>query len=104
MNYSIEKIINDIKRARKNKQLSQRELSAKTGIAQSHISKIENGAIDITLSTLVELARALDLEVTLVPRKIIPVVQSLIRASLKPDSGESTQPKPAYSLDNIENG
>jgi len=86
MNYSIEKTINDLKLARKNKQFSQRELSAKTGIAQSHISKIENGAMDITLSTLVELARALDLEVTLIPRKNIPAVQSITRASIKPNT------------------
>ncbi|MEM8937654.1 MAG: helix-turn-helix transcriptional regulator, partial [Pseudomonadota bacterium] len=32
-----------VKAAREAKQLSQRELSARTGIPQSHISKIENG-------------------------------------------------------------
>lgn len=81
MNYKIEEIIQAIKTARKDRRLSQRALSAKAGIPQSHISKIENGSVDITLSTLIELARALDLEVMLVPRKLIPAMQSIIRSS-----------------------
>lgn len=77
MTYIIEEIIQTIKTARINKRLSQRALSAKAGIPQSHISKIENGGVNIKLSTLIDLARALDLEVTLVPRKLIPAVYSI---------------------------
>lgn len=104
MNYNTEDIIQAIKTARKDQHLSQRDLSARSGIAQSHISKIENGSVDITLSTLVELARALDLEVMLLPRKLIPAVKSITkstRQNLK-HSGESRIndiPKPAYTLD-----
>lgn len=81
MNYNIEDIIQAIKTARKDRRLSQRDLSARSGIAQSHISKIENGSVDITLSTLVELARALDLEVMFVPRKLIPAVKSITKSA-----------------------
>lgn len=48
---------------------------------QSHISKIESGSADIRLSSLIELARALDLEVKLVPRKALPAVDSVVRST-----------------------
>jgi len=103
-----------LKAARRDKGLSQRELSAKTGIPQSHISKIESGAVDLRLSSLIEFARMLDLEVTLVPRKLVPAVQSLIRsaksaseASSRSEGGAPVDAgvaqvlpaRPAYSLD-----
>lgn len=81
MDYNIEEIVKAIKAARKNRRLSQRALSQKAGIPQGHISNIERGNVDIKLSTLIELARALDLEVTLVPRKMIPAVQSITRTA-----------------------
>lgn len=81
MSYATEPIANTLKAARKNKGLSQRELSKKTGVPQGHISKIENGIVDLRLSSLVELARVLDLELTLVPRKTVPAVQSIVRSS-----------------------
>ena len=81
MTYSIEHIADKLKTARESKRLSQRALSEKVGVPQSHISKIENGAVDLKLSTLIELSRALDLEVMLVPRKLIPTVQGTVRGS-----------------------
>ena len=47
---------------------------------QSHISKIEKGAVDLKLSSLVEIARALELEIKLVPRKALPAVEGAVRA------------------------
>lgn len=49
----------------------------RVGIPQSHISKIEHGQVDLQSSTLVELARALDLELMLVPRALVPAFQTL---------------------------
>ena len=80
MAYTTEDIALTLKNARERKGLSQRALSAKIGLTQAHISKIENAAVDIQLSNLLELARALDLEVMLVPRKAVPAVQGLIRS------------------------
>ena len=80
MGYAIEHIAGSLKAVRERKGLSQRALSAKAGIPQSHFSKIENGAVDLRLSSLVELARALDLELTLVPRKKLPAVRVIIRS------------------------
>jgi len=81
MSYSLEEIVGTLRTARKKKQLSQRELSDKVGLPQSHISKIENATVDLKLSSLSELARALELELVLVPKKALPAVQSLIRTS-----------------------
>lgn len=83
MSYETEHIAQKLKAARKEKGLSQRELSKRAGVPQSHISKIENGAVDLRLSSLVELARALDLELTLVPRKAVSAVQSIVRSSAR---------------------
>jgi len=69
MNESIAHIAQQIKEAREVKGLSQRALSKKVGIPQSHISKIENGAVNLQLSSLIELARVLELELMLVPKK-----------------------------------
>ena len=91
MDYNIEEIIQVIKKARQNKGLSQRALSAKAGLPQSHISKIEQGDVNIKMSTLIDLARALDLEIKLVPRKLVPAVNSITR--------QSSSPTPAYSLE-----
>lgn len=81
MTYSVEHIARAIKAARKEKRMSQRALSAKTGVPQSHISKIENGAVDLKTSSLIEFARALDLELMLVPRTLVPTVQGLQRTT-----------------------
>lgn len=79
MSYTLEGITRTLREARASKGLSQRMLSARVGLTQAHISNIENGAADVHLSNLIELARALDLEVMLVPRKAVPAAQGLIR-------------------------
>ncbi|HEX3913607.1 MAG TPA: helix-turn-helix domain-containing protein [Steroidobacteraceae bacterium] len=65
--------------ARRHAGLSQRALGAKVGVAQSHISKIERAAIDPQVSSLMELARALGLELMLVPAQLVPAVHALGR-------------------------
>lgn len=70
-----------LKQAREAKGLSQRALADLSGVPQSHISKIESGGVDLRLSSLVELARALDLELALVPRKGLSAVKSIIRST-----------------------
>lgn len=81
MSYATEHIASTLKATRERKGLSQRALSQVAGVPQGHISKIENDAVDLRISSLVALARALDLELTLVPRKTLPAVQSVVRSS-----------------------
>jgi transcriptional regulator with XRE-family HTH domain len=81
MNYSIAHIARKLKAARQAKGLSQRQLSQLAAVPQSHISKIESGAVDLRLSSLIELSRVLELELMLVPRKTIPAINSIVRSS-----------------------
>jgi transcriptional regulator with XRE-family HTH domain len=93
MPYVLEGIGNSLKKARLDKGLSQRALSNAAGIPQSHISRIETGSVDLRLSSLIDLARTLDLELVLVPRSHVPAVRSLVRM------GEADQEAhPAYRL------
>lgn len=79
METSIEALVETLREARRLKGLSQRDLSKKAGLTQAHLSRIESGAIDLKLSTLLELARLLDLEPTLVPRTAISAVNAVMR-------------------------
>lgn len=81
MTYLNDQVLKNLKEARKRKGLSQRALSAKSGVPQSHISKIESGAVDLRVSSLIALARVLDLELELVPRKAVSAVKSIVRSS-----------------------
>lgn len=109
MNYSTEHISEALKTARKRKGLSQRALGKLAGVPQSHISKIESGAVDLRLSSLIELARVLDLELTLVPRKASAAVSAVIRSTERSHSSSSagvteTSRRPAYTLEDDEDG
>ncbi len=72
------KIIQSLKSARQEKGLTQAELGKKLGLPQSHISKIEQELANPQLSTLSDMARMLGLELTLVPRPMLPAVRSLL--------------------------
>jgi len=89
MKYATEYIFNTLKAARKSKGLSQRELGKRSGIPQGHISKIEKNAVDIGLSSLIALARALDLELMLVPRTLLPAAKSIVRSSVRLDDRQN---------------
>jgi len=81
MNHAIDHIIAALRAARDQKAISQRELSARSGVPQAKISRLENGAVDVQLSSLVSLARALDLDVELAPRKALPAIKAIIRST-----------------------
>ncbi len=85
------KIIQSLKSARQEKGLTQAELGKKLGLPQSHISKIEQELTNPQLSTLRDMARILDLELTLVPRLMLPAVRLLL-------TGEETD-KPRWQPD-----
>lgn len=79
--YSITSLAATLKQAREAKGMSQRTLGELSGVPQSHISKIESGAVDVRVSSLIEIARVLDLEPVLVPRKTRPAVESIVRSA-----------------------
>ena len=81
MSYTAIHLSTALRKARVDMGLSQRDLSTKSGVSQAQISKFENSAVDLRLSSLVALFRALGLEIELVPRKSIPAVQSIVRST-----------------------
>jgi len=121
MTYASEHIATTLREAREDKGLTQRELSKRSGVPQSHISKIESNNVDLRLSSLASLAHALDLELALIPRKAVPAVRSITRSTTaQPNRGNTkdtqritsrlthnigqagsdvTRSKPAYRLD-----
>src|SRR5215472_4085455 len=84
-----------IKQARAKLGWGQRQLGAAVGLPQPHISAIESGEIVPRFDTLLDLVRVLDLDLLLVPRSLVPVVHSLIRAQREPESAE----KPLYAAE-----
>ena len=68
-----------LKDARQAAGMSQRALASLVSLPQSHISKIETGAVDAQISTIVEIARVLGLDLRLIPRQGLATVDSLVR-------------------------
>ncbi len=91
-----EDIIKILQSARKSKGWTQSELGAKIGLPQSHISQIEAGKVDLRLSSLIEMARLLDLEPMLIPRILKPAVKSMTAGN------EKHMQKPAWQVDQSE--
>ena len=89
---------NNLKKARMERGWSQRELGVQIGLPQPHISAIESGEIVPRFDTLLDIVRVLDLDLLLVPRSLVPAVQSLIRSQKDLESGE----RPLYAMDDEE--
>jgi transcriptional regulator with XRE-family HTH domain len=87
-----------LKDAREKRGWSQRDLARRLGIAQRHISGIESGKIVPRYDTLLEFVRMLDSDLLMVPRALVPVVQSLVRDHLKDQPGEGEE-RPLYAAD-----
>src|SRR5262245_12959945 len=89
--------------AREQRGWSQRDLASRLSIGQRHISGIESGKIVPRYDTLLEIVRMLDRDLIMVPRGLVPVVQSLIRDHLKDQPGEGEE-RPLYAADHDEDG
>ena len=89
--------------ARRQRGWSQAELGQRVGLPQMHISAIETGKVIPRFDTLLELVRVLGYDLLLVPRDLVPVVQSLTRERHfhGPDEAEE---RPLYMPDEVEEG
>jgi transcriptional regulator with XRE-family HTH domain len=87
--------------ARKKHGWSQRDLASRLDIGQRHISGIESGKIVPRYDTLLEIVRTLDRDLIMVPRALVPLVQSLVRDHLKDQPGEGEE-RPLYAADHGE--
>jgi transcriptional regulator with XRE-family HTH domain len=63
--------------ARDSKGLTQADLGSRIGQPQSAVSRIERGG-DLRVSTLLEMARVLEMEPILIPKHLVPAVQALV--------------------------
>lgn len=87
-------------RARQANHWSQRALASKVGLPQVHISAIETGKVAPRFNTLLDLVRILGFDLLLVPRPLVPAVQSLIRDSEHAASpGADEDERPLYSTE-----
>lgn len=79
--------------ARERLGISQSELARRLGVSGANLSRIEHGA-DLRVSTLVDVARALQLEPMLVPKSAVPSVRALLddigRTTAEPERGRFT--------------
>src|ERR1700740_573673 len=73
-----------LKEAREKRGWPQGSRASRLGLTQAHISGIESGKIVPRYDTLLELVRILDPDLLMVPRPLVPVCLSHIRAHLKP--------------------
>ena len=55
--------------ARKNKKITQQELSKKSGLTQSAIARVENGTHSPTLQTMIKYLNAMDYTFKVVPKQ-----------------------------------
>lgn len=81
-----------LRNARREKQFSQEQLAQKLGLGQRQISDLERAVSDSRISTVQNVARALDLELMLIPRHLIATVEALQR------SGADAAKRPLYAL------
>lgn len=94
MNYKTEDLALQIRQAREKAAMSQRDLSARSGVTQSHISQIESGKLSPGIGTMVDIGRALELELIFVPKRSMSAVNSLIqdtpsRRGPSPETGKA---------------
>lgn len=82
-----------LRETRLKRQLTQQQLALKLGLRQRQISDLERAAMDPRLSTVQNVARALELELLLIPRELISAVEGLQRGR----SGSTK--RPMYTLD-----
>jgi transcriptional regulator with XRE-family HTH domain len=88
-----------LREARVARDWSQRELAGRLDMTQKHISGIESGKIVPRYDTLLELVRILDRDLLMVPRALVPAVQSLIRDHLRHDQSGESEERPLYGSD-----
>lgn len=81
--------------------LSQAEAARRSGIQQRQVSTFERGG-DVTLSTLLKLAQALDVELMPVPREDAAKVGSLLKAKRGPAPSVSIPVSSSSLLDHYQ--
>jgi predicted transcriptional regulator len=75
----------ELRSRRSDLKLTQQDVAKRSGLLQTNYSKIEQGKTDPRFSTLQDIARALSLELMLVPTELVDTVNSLAYQGQSPD-------------------
>ncbi|MBR1033580.1 helix-turn-helix domain-containing protein [Bradyrhizobium liaoningense] len=92
MSYPSEELVRTVQAKRTQERISQRALADRSGLTQAHISQIETGRLEPGLSSFIQMVRALDLELVLVPKKLLPAVEGVLHSNandFSPEEGSS---------------
>ncbi len=92
-----DEIRQEIKRGRQAKGWSQLDLGRKVRLAQRHVSGIETGKIVPRFDTLLEILRALDRDLVMVPHALLPVVQAAVRDYRNREAQDKADERPLYA-------
>jgi DNA-binding XRE family transcriptional regulator len=79
------------RQGRQRAQLTQDQVASRAGLSRPSYRAIETGAAAARASTLVNIARALGMEMMLIPKQLVPAVQAMLHA------GDEDQP--AFTAD-----
>lgn len=77
---------------------SQDDVARLTGLTQATLSRMERGVGDPRLSSIQETARALGMDLRLVPRELLPYVDDLLRSAASGSSEAGAEERPLYAL------
>jgi transcriptional regulator with XRE-family HTH domain len=75
----LKEIGNVLKVARQTSAMTQEQVADLAGISRPRYRDIETGVAAARTTTLVNIARALGMELMLIPQAVVPAVQSLLR-------------------------
>lgn len=90
-------VLKDLAEVRRAHAISQGELASRSGLDQAQLSRIEAGRVDLRLSSLTQLARALGQEIVLVPQGSLSAVRAVIRSN-RPQASASPLARQARQL------
>ncbi|MGF6310859.1 MULTISPECIES: helix-turn-helix domain-containing protein [unclassified Bradyrhizobium] len=91
--HDLGKILHD---ARRQAKLTQEQVAGRAGISRPSYRDIENGGAAARATTLINVARALGMELMLIPQAMVPGVQALLRPSEDDD-------RPAFTIEPDDN-
>jgi transcriptional regulator with XRE-family HTH domain len=84
-----------LRATREQKGLTQKDLAERLGVRQRQISDLERSAMDPRFSTVQDVARALEMELVLIPRHLVSAVEGL-------QGNERSARTPMYALDVVD--
>lgn len=94
-------LTDELEKARRAAGLTQDALATRAGLSRMTVQRIESGQIDPRLSTLLEMARVLGLELMTVPAALRPQLEDFVRSGgrlLGQPAGAGAPPSIAQSL------